>query len=185
MPSGGDAAGGGSANGAQVGAGGVGQGAAASQNGLHASLQPVDRSRGTPNMPLNVSVSNTKNLRNGDAVSIHVTPKGDSQIFGFEAFLCSGGTTYAVDADVRPTKTGKCAVQPLSTVSQRYLLVQAQPPYKEADGTFIVGTGSNTFRTDDGRTTSVTCDSSHPCTLVLKLQYPDAFGFQPIPLTFR
>jgi hypothetical protein len=136
-------------------------------------------------MPLDVSVSNTNGLRDGDVVSIHVTAKPGSQIFGFEAFECAGGTTYSVDADVRPTQMGKCALQPLSPTSQRYVLLQAQAPYKEADGTFKVGVGSNTFKTNDGRIVTVTCNSSHPCTLVLKLQYPDAFGFQPVPLTFR
>jgi hypothetical protein len=140
---------------------------------------------GATKIPLNVSVSNTKGLRDGDMVHIHVTPQQGSVVYGFEAFLCATGRLYTLDADIRPSVTGNCASQPLSAISQRYLMVKASPPFKVADGDFRVGTGSVTYQTQDKRAATVTCDRAHLCSIVLKLQFPNDFGFEAIPLTFR
>jgi hypothetical protein len=136
-------------------------------------------------IPLDVSVSDTSNLADGDAVSVHVVPKDGSVVYGFEAWLCAGNETYRYDADIRPTLTGKCVANPLSASSDAYKEVRAQPPYTSADTTFRVGVGSDSYRMRDGRDVTVTCGADHPCTLVLKLQFPNGFGFQAIPLTFR
>lgn len=136
-------------------------------------------------IPLNVAVSNTKGLKDGDPVTIHVTPKPGSVVFGFEAFLCKSGTTYAFDADIRPDDTGKCVAHKLSPISDDYLEVRAQPPYTSADATFRVGVGTDTFQLTDGSPASVTCGPSNPCAVVLKLQYPNGFGFEAFPVTYR
>jgi len=140
---------------------------------------------GNSPVPLKVAVSNTTDLKDGDTVPIHVTADKGSSIYGFEAFLCSSTASYRVDADVRPTETGKCADRPLSADSQRYLLVQAQAPYTTADGTFTVGTGADSYTTSSGRSVTLVCGAGHPCDLVLKLQYPNGYGFQAVPLSFR
>jgi hypothetical protein len=137
-------------------------------------------------IPLNVSTSNTKGLKDGDAVKIHVTPKQGAVVFGFEAFLCKGGaTTYAFDPDIRPDDTGKCVAHKLSPNSDDYLEVKAQPPYTSADATFRVGAGTDTYQMTDGSQHSVTCGPGNPCAIVLKLQYPNGFGFEAVQVTYR
>jgi len=140
---------------------------------------------GTPNMPVDVSVSNTKGLRDGDTVHIHLAAKKGSSIFGFEAFLCNGSTQYNYDADVRPSLRGNCVTKPLSPVSQDYVAVRGAPPYASVDGDFKVGVGSDSYTTSFGKPAHVVCGHDNPCALVLKLQYPEHFGFFPIPLTFQ
>lgn len=139
--------------------------------------------RGRP-LPLDVAVSNTSNLRDGSEVSLHVVPKAGSVIYGFEAFLCEGGTTFAGDSDIRPTLAGKCVSKPLSPDSDDYKEVPAAPPYQAADSTFRVGVGTDTYTMRDGKPVTITCGPGHPCQLVLKLQYPNDFGFAAYPLTF-
>lgn len=150
-----------------------------------ASGKPVAGIPGSGQVPLAVKASNASGLRDGDPVSIHVAPTSGSVIYGFEARLCRGDTTYGNDADMRPTLTGKCVSHPLSTGSDDYLAVRSAPPYSSADANFRVGEGTDTFRTRDGRTASVTCGPDNPCTIVLELQYPNGYGFQTIPVTYR
>jgi hypothetical protein len=172
--------------GAQTGAAGSGSAAGGSTDGAQAGGKPATGGLGgTKNMPLDVTVSNTNGLKDGDVVSIHVVPKKGSVIYGFETFLCRGGTQYRFDADIRASYTGNCVTKPLSAISQEYMAVRAGPPYSSVDATFRVGVGSDSYKTGDGKQVTVTCGHGSPCTLVLKLQYPNAFGFQPIPLTFR
>lgn len=115
---------------------------------------------------------------------MHATPKDGSVIYGFEAFLCRAGTTFSFDADIRPTLTGKCITKPLSPASDDYKQVQAAPPFTAADTTFKVGVGVDTYETKDGQMTTITCGAGNPCTLVLKLQFPDGFGFRAIDLSY-
>jgi len=53
------------------------------------------------------------------------------------------------------------------------------------DGDFKVGVGSDSYTTSFGKPAHVVCGHDNPCALVLKLQYPEHFGFFPIPLTFQ
>jgi hypothetical protein len=136
-------------------------------------------------IPLDVSLSNTKGLKDGDVVHIHVVPQKGSVAYGFEAWECEGGQTYTEDADVRPTFTGKCLPKPLSSDSQEYVVAPGSPPYASVDADYHVGTGTETYQMQFGETASVTCDRAHPCVLVLKLQFPNHFGIESFPLTFR
>lgn len=140
---------------------------------------------GADEIPLSLSTSDTKDLQAGDPVAVRVTPHEGSVVYGFEAFLCRSGETYKFDADVRPTLTGKCARQPLSEGSDRYLEVKAAPPYEVAEGVFRVGVGTDSYQTKDGRTVTVTCDRDNPCVVVTKVQFPNGFGFEVIPVTYR
>jgi hypothetical protein len=140
---------------------------------------------GTPGMPLSVMVSNTQGLKDGDAVAVHVIPQKGSVVYGFEAFLCKAGVSYTLDPDIRPDDTGKCIAHPLSANSQDYIQVKASPPYSSADTTFRVGVGTDHFALTDGTPATVTCGPGHLCVIVLKLQYPNAFGFQVIPISYR
>jgi hypothetical protein len=139
----------------------------------------------TPNMPMSVSVSKTEGLVSGDVVSVKASPSNGSQAFGVEARLCRGDVAVAFDGQMFPTRAGLCIPKPFAQGTDSLVEVANQPPYGPVAVNFTVGTGSQTFSLQDGTQTTITCDSTHPCQLVLKLQYPNGFGFQGVPLTFR
>lgn len=150
---------------------------------------PVTTLRGgpftTPDMPLQVAVTSpTTGLRNGDVVRVKVVPKGDAAVYGVEARLCAGDARVDQDPEFRPTQGGNCIGRALNPGSDNLVTVPVAPPYREADVSFRVGVGTDTFPLQDGGTATVTCGPANPCQVVLKLQYPKAFGFQSIPVTF-
>lgn len=138
----------------------------------------------TPNMPVQVTVSNTEHIASGTPVTIHAGPADGSETYGVEARLCRGDVAVFNDGLFTPTMGGACAPAPMTPDSDGYLSVVGVPPYKGIDLTFRVGAGSQTFLTQYSGPATVTCDASHPCQIVLKLQYPKAFGFQGLPVTF-
>jgi hypothetical protein len=150
------------------------------------SLEVMPKEPVAQAIPLNVSVSNTTGLRDGDTVTVHVVPKPPGTVvYGFEMFICAPDQTFQLDADIRPTYTGKCITQALSASSGDYTKVAAAAPYTVADGSIKVGVGTNSYTTQQGKPVTIQCGPGHPCQLVLKLQFQDAYGFQAYPLTFR
>lgn len=135
-------------------------------------------------IPLKVALSSTTGLSDGQEVSIKVTPDGGSQVYGLEVFVCAPNQTFTQDADVRPTQSGKCISKRISAKSDDYKFVKVGPPYREANVTFRVPVGTDTYLTDEGRQVAITCGPGNPCQLVMKLQYPDGFGFRAYPLTY-
>ena len=131
-------------------------------------------------------MSSTQGLRDGDPISIRVTPPSgsDSQIFGFDARVCSADVPIKNMYDYFPTVSGYCALNPLSSSSDAHLQVAGTPPYQSVDMTFRAGTGTSSFSTDYGKATNITCDRDHPCDLVLWIQVPYGFVFEHFPLTF-
>ena len=140
--------------------------------------------RVTAPLPVSASVSGASGVTDGQAVKIHVEPEGGSQAFGFEAWLCRGDATFTNDLDVRPLQTGKCLPQPLSARSDSHVEVDGTPPYGALDGSFRVGVGSLTYKTVSGQSVTITCNASSPCQIVLKLQYPNGFGFKAFPIAY-
>ena len=138
----------------------------------------------TTALPVDIHVTGTTNLRDGQGVRIHITAKPGSLIYGFEARLCAGGTAYRLDADMRPTLGGKCVVQPLSQPSDDFVIVRASPPYQVSDAVFRAGVGSESFALETGRKVTITCGHQNPCDLVLKVQYPNGFALRVFPLSY-
>ncbi len=138
-----------------------------------------------PALPLDVVVSPTAALVDGQVVSIHVTPTNGSNIYAAEAFICQVDASYTVDADIRPSITGKCITKPLSANTSDYVKKVVGPPYQVLDMSVIAGVGSDSYATQQGRNVTITCDSLHPCVLVLKLQIPNSYGFRTFPLAYR
>ena len=135
-------------------------------------------------VPADVEVSGASELRDGSEVTMRVTAKGGSEIYGFEAFLCAAGTTFELDADVRPDDTGNCVSKPLSAGTERYRQVKGSPPYQVVEAKFRVGVGTDTYLMTDGTAVTITCGPGYPCQLVLKIQYPNGFGFRPFALDY-
>jgi hypothetical protein len=141
--------------------------------------------RTAPPVPLDVQVSSTDRMVDGQEVKIHVSPQSGFAAYGAEAFLCKADTTFLLDADIRPTQTGKCISKPLSAGSNDYVRVAAPPPYGGFDLAFKVGVGTDSYAMSNGQQVSITCGPGHPCQLVLKLQFTKSFGFQAYPVTYR
>ena len=172
---------GGSPGAASTASSGGDAGAGTTTSGPSTTLQ-----LGGQNAPVDVNVSNNTNLTDGAPVAIHVAPKDGSAIFGFEAWICKGGVDYIDDADVRPSQTGNCAAHALSGASDHYIGVRSAPPYGAADGSFRAGVGTDTYKMQDGTPVTISCGPGQPpCVIVLKLQYPNGFGFKAIPLSYR
>jgi hypothetical protein len=165
----------------------AGPGAGTGSKPAYQATKPGGASGASPvqKIPLNVKVSNTHNLQDGDVVHVHVTPEKGSLAYGLEARLCESGPAYNFETDMRPTIGGKCVSKPLSSRSDDYVAAKGAPPYASVDLDFRVGTGADSFQTQSGRSARVMCGAGNPCTLVLELQFPDGYGFQTIPLTFR
>lgn len=150
---------------------------------------PVEKSTGpytTPDMPVSVDVASaTEGLRSGDVVTVVASPSGGSQAFAVEARLCAGSASIKFDAEMFPTRSGFCIAKPFTEGTDSFLEVLNTPPYGPITVNFRVGTGSQSFILQDSSQTTITCDASSPCQLVLKMHYPNGFGFQGIPLTFQ
>jgi len=153
----------------------------ASGGGSHAGAQATTT---LAPIPVDIHVDGTAKLTNGQGVQIHVAAKSGSLTYGYEARLCAGGATFQFDSDMRPTKSGKCAVQPLSAGSDNYQEVRASPPYLVADSVFHVGVGSGQLTMENGTPITITCGPGNPCQLVLKVQYPNGFAIRAYPLTY-
>jgi hypothetical protein len=138
----------------------------------------------TPTMPVAVNVSKTGGLKSGDRVTVHASAKSGSQMYGVEARLCRGDVAIVSDGDFVPTRGGNCIVNPLAPGTDAKILKAGEPPYSGVDVDFVVGTGTDTFLTQYDGQKSVTCDAKNPCQIVLKLQYPNGFGFMGVPVTF-
>lgn len=139
----------------------------------------------TPSMPLTVEAQGNSKIVSGDVVTVRAEPKPGSQLFGVEARLCRGDVGIDNDGLFRPTVGGVCIIDPLAVGTDAKVDVENAPPYGGIDLEFRVGEGTTTFKTQSGRDATVTCGSANPCQIVLKLQYPDGFGFEGIPVTFR
>ena len=135
-------------------------------------------------LPLAAEVTQTTGLKAGDEVVVAVRADDGSQIFGVEMRQCREGTVVNNDADMRPSVAGQCALGPLSPGADSYKIVPSEGDRTEVRATYKVGTGTSTFALGDGGTSTVTCDSSHPCVLAVKYQIPGGFGFRTYPLTF-
>lgn len=153
-------------------------------NGATPDPGVVPTTAAPPEIPLTVTVSSTANLVDGQAVKIHVTPNAGSDVYGVEVFVCAANTTFTLDADIRPSLTGKCITKRLSPTSLDYLNQAVPAPYQSADVSFPVGVGSDQYTTQRGQNVTITCGPGHPCQLVLKLQFPKGYGFRAYPLTF-
>ena len=139
----------------------------------------------TPSMPLTASVSGNSSVRSGDVVKVRAEPNAGSQMYGVDARLCRGDVGISNEGAFRPTVGGNCIIDPLSPGTDAVVNLENPTPDQGIDIEFRVGAGTTTFRTQSGKDATITCGPSNPCQIVLKLQYPNGFGFQAFPVTFR
>jgi hypothetical protein len=135
-------------------------------------------------LPLDVTIDRKSGLSDGDTVTVHVAAKSGSKIYGADARLCSGDAVIDNSADYAPTQGGQCIAAPLSSGSDAYVEQPGAEPYQSLDLAFRVGTGTSTYQMQDGSPVSITCGPGHGCTLVVRLQVPNGFGFESFDLAF-
>lgn len=136
------------------------------------------------NLPLDVEVDRKSGLSDGDTVTVHVTAESGSKIYGADARLCRAHAVIENSADFAPTQGGQCIAAPLSSGSDAHVEQAGVDPFSSLDLPFRVGTGTSTYQVQDGSSASITCGGGHPCTLVVRLQVPNGFGFQMFDLSF-
>jgi len=146
--------------------------------------QPASVMTPVKDLPLDVSVDGTKGVSDGDAVTVHVTAKDGSKIFGADARLCRGDAVIENSGDYAPTQGGQCIAGTLSAGSDGFVEAPGAAPYASLDLTFRAGVGTSTYTMGDGTPVSITCGPGHPCTLVVRFQIPNGFGFRSYPLSF-
>ncbi len=149
--------------------------AASGQGAATTTTQPI---------PLKVAVSGTTNLHDGQVVTVTVTADPGSAFYGLDARLCAGSPAITTFYDYTPDPAGNCILHPLSSNSDAYLEVPVASPYKTGTLTFRVGVGTDHFTTENLDKVAITCGPAHPCQLVVRLQYPNGFGFRSFPVTF-
>jgi hypothetical protein len=134
------------------------------------------------NLPLDVTIDKKSGLSDGDTVTVHVSARSGSKIYGADARLCAGGAVIENTADYAPTQGGQCVAAPLSPSSDAFVEQAGADPYSSLDLAFRVGTGTSAYQMQDGSSVSITCGPGHPCTLVVRLQIPNGFGFESFDL---
>jgi hypothetical protein len=138
----------------------------------------------TQAIPLQVKVSSTSGLHDGSVVTVAVTADKGSQYYGLDARLCAGTAHIENFYDYTPDPAGNCILKPLSADSDAYLEQATAPPHTSGTLSFRVGVGTDTFTTENATKASITCGPGHPCQLVVRLQYPDNFGFRSFPIIY-
>ena len=134
-------------------------------------------------VPVNVTVSSTVGLVDGQAITVTVTA-GTSLIYGIEARQCALAGSIDYTADFSPTVSGKCTPTALGTAgADAFKTVTAVAPYSTATLTFKVGKGtSGSFNLQSGGTSTVQCDETNACKLTLLLQVQGGTVFQSFPI---
>ncbi|MEI7622080.1 MAG: hypothetical protein WCJ88_00840 [Actinomycetes bacterium] len=135
-------------------------------------------------MPLSVKAQGNSKVSSGDVVKVRAEPNAGSQMYGVDARLCRGDVGIANEGAFRPTVGGNCIIDPLSPGTDAVVNLENPSPDKGLDVEFRVGSGSTTFKTQSGKDVTISCGPSNPCQIVLKLQYPNGYGFKGFPVTF-
>lgn len=135
-------------------------------------------------VPAQVNVSGNNGARDGTPVVVRVQADAGSKLYGIEARLCRAGATFTFDADFLPTAAGNCIARPLSSGSDAKVEVPVPAPNQSGELTFRVGVGTDAFNDREGALVNITCGPGNPCQVVVKVQYPNGFGFKTYPVTY-
>ena len=137
-----------------------------------------------------VASSPTTNLLDAQRVTINVKSRSDVQVYGVQIRQCRLGETYAQRSDYLPAG-GKCPNGPVSSSADSVVarglsngIIQAVQSASGATLTFRVGAGVAEWQATAGPPSTVTCDATHDCALVVQIERPSGFTFIPIPISF-
>jgi hypothetical protein len=136
-----------------------------------------------------VTAAPTTALLDGDTVAVTVKANPDVTVYRMEVRECRLGPTYTADLDTSP-RNGNCSPQPVSSngdivvakTAANGLIDQAHGD-DGATVNFHVGSGTVNWDTPTG-TSSLTCDITTQCALVVKLEIGSDLLYQLFPLKF-
>ena len=160
-----------------------GRSTSTTRKGDDSSGFPTTTAPATP-IPLDVTASSGLNMHDGQVMTVTVVAKPGSDFYGLDARLCAGRAAIENFYDFSPDPAGNCILRPLSKDSDAHLELPVGPPYHTGTLHFRVGVGTSQFETEDLTNASITCGPGHPCQLVVRLQYPNGFGFKAFPITY-
>jgi len=133
--------------------------------------------------------SSTTNLVDGQVVTVNVKSRTDVAVNQVEIRECRFGVTYSTPADVLPD-AGNCPSRPVSTSADYFVTRSASGGLaflaRTADGAnipFLVGEGVVDWSNASGNS-SLTCDPTHPCALVVEISAGTETAFQTLKLDF-
>jgi hypothetical protein len=130
--------------------------------------------------PLIVTVTPAVNLSDGQAVGIHAEAATGTVIYSITAHTCIPGK---VTGDHSFGFTGQyCPNVPIGSGEVEKLVTF--PGATSADMQYTVGTGAVTWYNESGFQYAITCDASHPCDLVLKIEITDGTQYVRVPLCY-
>jgi hypothetical protein len=160
--------------------------------GVFATLiGPAAADPSVPASDAQITFTNTTNLHNTDLVTYQVTTSGTQHLFAVTAHICDNGATQYTAANfgyVGASQT-RCVDGGAGQIVSGALTGGDYEKSNSFGGTendsgiisFKAGTGDVTWVNDTGHgPTSLTCDSTHPCKLVVKA---DLTG-SPTPVFF-
>jgi hypothetical protein len=160
---------------------------------LTAPVVPLVRTASAQEPPYSVDVKPTSALSDGTkvAITLHTTP--DYPIYAAEARVCRSGVNYQPSAAERPNTDAfpngpNCPLTGVSSSADPVGI--ANNPYSFASSpqgvSFALKVGVGVAQwTYNGGTQSLTCDQSHPCTLVVEVQAgPNGESPTWVPATF-
>ncbi|MBA3654145.1 MAG: hypothetical protein H0W70_08120 [Actinobacteria bacterium] len=100
----------------------------------------------------------------GTKINIHIDGAA-GKLFSGTARLCKPNLDVQTSSQMSPTQFGNCIASPFVSGSDDAVVTKNSDAAKQnVDFSFRVGSGTQTFRANNGDST-ITCDSTHPCAL--------------------
>jgi hypothetical protein len=139
----------------------------ASADTLDANVATVTAVAASPAFP----GQTTGGLVSGQVVNVHADRVGSNLLYSIQARVCADNSNITFDADFNPTAGGLCASAPLAGGTDNSVTTSGTPGGApvEADLSFRVGSGTNTYTTQASTQATVQCDFTHPCELWIKV----------------
>jgi hypothetical protein len=144
--------------------------------------------------PWSVTAGPTTRVTDGQSISINVTAPLENPVAAVKAQVCRSGVTYLPSFDSDPDPDFaiggvNCPSIPISTsadltVADVGVAANATKPEGQTFSLFV-GVGTVQWQDNLGADQSLTCDPTHPCSLVVEVRGIDGAGdFRWIPAVF-
>jgi hypothetical protein len=131
--------------------------------------------------PITVTVTPATKLTDGQAISIHAQAAPGQGIYSITAHLCSHGTVNNQYAFM--FQDGNCPNVPIGSGTYEKLVALPGGSSGDLDG-FKVGSGTVQWTDEDGYPHTLTCDATHVCDVVVRVEIVNTRVFFQAPICF-